>query len=86
MTTDWNILARYEGVHAEAISGLVVVGCVRIVAEHASRVLRPARLVHESPHFFVGAAPKLRTPQCSRYFCQRWRSIRPLLSSGATNS
>src|SRR6516162_1449364 len=62
MTADWNILAGCEGVHAEAVSGLVVVRRVRVVVEHPSRVLHPARLVGESPHFFVCAVPKPAHP------------------------
>src|SRR6516165_10021690 len=78
MTADWNILAGCEGVHAEAVSGLVVVRCVGVVVEHPSRVLHPAQLVRESPDFFVRAAPKPAHPAMLPILLPKMRIDMPL--------
>jgi hypothetical protein len=52
---------------------LVVVGCVRIVVEHPSRMLRAARLVRESSDLFVCAIPKPAHPAILPVFLPQMR-------------
>src|SRR5262249_4024761 len=58
IAADRNVFARQKGVRAEAVTGFIIVGSVRIVVEHPARVLGAAGFMDETAELLVLTVPE----------------------------
>ena len=72
--------------HAEAVSGFVIIGAGGIVVEHPAGVLGAAGFVDEPPDLLVVPVPEPADATMLAVFCPRCASMCLWGSSGATNS